>query len=157
MKIKKLSPNLRTLLIMGVKRAGSYSVPEVFAAVEEQMTGEEAAQAEAFLTWLTKSGLQFGHGNLEQRWAEWQASMGRTVPTPRAKQQSIHEALELPSPYHVRVAVEGHIEKVHYRLRIMSSPTGGAETVHALSVSWGPWQETSGEEWMRLAKRIIEP
>lgn len=79
------------------------------------------------------------------------------IKSTRPKQDSIHKALDLPSPYHVRVSVEGHIEKVHYRLRIMSSPTGGAETVWALSVSWGPWQETTGEEFMRLAKRIIEP
>lgn len=158
--MNKLSANLRTLLIMGVKRTGSYEVAEVFAAVEEAMTGAEAEASKAFLEWVVKTGNKFGHGNIDQRWAEWRASLGAPGKTVRKPSQNIHKALDLPSPYHVGVVVEGHIShsatnKPHYRLRIMHSPTGGAETVFAKSVSWGAWTEINKDEFNQLAKAIL--
>lgn len=68
---------------------------------------------------------------------------------------SIHQMLNLPSGYRVHISVEGYIENVHYSLRLMRTDTLGQQAVHAVSVSWGPWQETSGDEFMRLAKRIL--
>lgn len=72
-----------------------------------------------------------------------------------AKNPSIHQALSLPSGYRVHAAVDGYIENHHYRLRMMRTDTHGQIITWALSHSWGPWQETTGEEFTRLAKQIL--
>lgn len=68
---------------------------------------------------------------------------------------SIHQALKLPSGYRIHVAVDGYVENVHYSLRMLRTDTHGQMAVHAISPSWGAWQETDGVEFMRVAKLIL--
>jgi hypothetical protein len=78
-KVKRLTANLRTLLLMGVSRAGSYNPDDVLPSVEEMMTGPEVVAAEGFLSWLFTNGLTAGHGNIDSRWAEYAKSKGGTA------------------------------------------------------------------------------
>lgn len=75
---------------------------------------------------------------------------------------SIHKALNLPSKYAPRLVVEGHVstgesyfQSEHVALRMMTSPTLGAVTVWAKSVSWGPWSEIEAAEFRDLASKIL--
>lgn len=70
-------------------------------------------------------------------------------------EQSIHKALDLPSTYRVGIVVEGHIDVLHFRLRVMYPKTGGQEIVYARSVSWGAWTEIDRATYEGLALRII--
>lgn len=67
----------------------------------------------------------------------------------------IHEALHLPAPYRIRVSVEGYIDKTHWKLRFMASPTGGTMAVYAASQSFGEWCEISKASFQQLASLII--
>lgn len=70
----ELTDNLRTLILMGCKKGGSFKPEDALIAVEEMMTFQEHDLATAFLRWVVKNGKTFGHGNIDQVWAEHQAS-----------------------------------------------------------------------------------
>jgi hypothetical protein len=67
----KLSKRLQSLLIEAVKQEGSYDPEEALPYVEEQMTADEYKTAVAFLTWVNKNGKKFGHGNIQEVFAEF--------------------------------------------------------------------------------------
>lgn len=69
----KLTKKFETLLLMAVKQAGSYDPEQALSFVEEHMTVNESQSATAFLGWVQKTGKTFGHGNIGQRFKEWQA------------------------------------------------------------------------------------
>lgn len=80
----------------------------------------------------------------------------------RLKPESLHQSLNLPSGYHIAVSVEGHVDrsalpadKHHFRLRLMRSTTAGQVPVYALSESWGPWRESTVEEFTSISKEIL--
>jgi hypothetical protein len=70
----ELTEKLQTLLIDGVRRAGSYLPDNALPFVEESMTADEYENALAFLNWVNAHGKKFGHGNLQKIWAEWRKS-----------------------------------------------------------------------------------
>jgi hypothetical protein len=72
--MKKLTRNLRTLLLTAVEHAGSYDPNEALNYVEERMTLAEYQTASEFLSWINRSSLTFGHGTIEARFQEWQDS-----------------------------------------------------------------------------------
>lgn len=59
-------------LLTAVKSAGSYAPDECLHYVEEMMTAAEIRKAEAFLKWVVANDRDFGHGNIEQVYAEFQ-------------------------------------------------------------------------------------
>ncbi|RDJ34928.1 MAG: hypothetical protein DWQ19_08830 [Crenarchaeota archaeon] len=65
-----LSDKLRTLLLKGASQAGGFDPDEVFPYIEEQLTQAEYLTAQLFLTWICENNLTFGHGNIQQRFAE---------------------------------------------------------------------------------------
>lgn len=77
--------------------------------------------------------------------------------TVQRKIPSVHEQLKLQSTYKMRVTVDGHIDKTHYRLRGLASQTGGTMIVYAKSVNWGNWQEINRAEFEQLGAKIINP
>ena len=70
----ELSDKLRTLILMGCKQGGSFKPEEALIGVEESMTASEHNLATAFLRWVVDNNKKFGHGNIDQVWAEHQAS-----------------------------------------------------------------------------------
>ena len=70
----KLSSKLETLLVMGVKAAGSYDPMNALGTVEERMTPREFAMAAEFLNWIVVNKLTFGHGNIRDRFRQFQAT-----------------------------------------------------------------------------------
>lgn len=69
-----LDPKLEMILLQGPKSSGNYRYPDAILEFQEMMTGTEHDLAESFLNWITKNALNYGHGNLRKRWAEWQKS-----------------------------------------------------------------------------------
>jgi len=67
----KLSPKLQTLLLMGVKTAGSYDPTSALGTVEEEMTPQEVATAAKFLNWVVANKLTFGRGNIRERFRQF--------------------------------------------------------------------------------------
>lgn len=63
---------LRTLLLMGVKQAGSYDPAEVLIYIEEMLSFPDIDVAGDFLKWCHKNGRKFGHGNIEKVFQDFQ-------------------------------------------------------------------------------------
>ena len=78
----QLSSKLKTLLMMGVKAAGSYNAMNALPPIEEQMTSREFATAAAFLSWVVANQLTFGRGNIHERFQQFLASHS-TLPAKR--------------------------------------------------------------------------
>jgi hypothetical protein len=70
----KLSSKLETLVLMGVKTAGSYDPINALGTVEEQMTPQEVATAAEFLSWIVANKLAFGRGNIRRRFQQFGAA-----------------------------------------------------------------------------------
>ena len=70
----KLSSKFETLLVMGVKTAGSYDPIHALSTVEEQMTPQEVATAAKFLNWIVANKLTFGRGNIRERFQQFEAA-----------------------------------------------------------------------------------
>ncbi len=68
----QLSEKLQTLLVMGVKTAGSYDPMNALTPIEEQLTPREFATATEFLNWIAASKLTFGHGNIRELFRQFQ-------------------------------------------------------------------------------------
>jgi hypothetical protein len=67
---------LRTLLLMGVRHAGSYDPDDVLPYFEESLTFSECETTRDFLSWCHTNNKKFGHGTIDDRWAEF---MGEVV------------------------------------------------------------------------------
>jgi hypothetical protein len=67
----KLSSKLETLLVKGVKTAGSYDPMSALGTIEEEMTLQEAATATKFLNWIVANKLTFGRGNIRERFRQF--------------------------------------------------------------------------------------
>lgn len=65
---------LRTLLLMGVKQAGSYNPEDALLSVEESMTVADSQTAWKFLGWCHENGRKFGHGTIDKVFADWKAA-----------------------------------------------------------------------------------
>ena len=70
----KLSSKLETLLVMGVKAAGSFEPMSALCTVEERMTLQEVATAAEFLNWIVANKLTFGRGNIRERFQQFEAA-----------------------------------------------------------------------------------
>lgn len=68
---KKLTKNLKNLILLGVQRAGRYNTEEVLSHVEERMSFTESVTAEKFLNWAAENKKTFGHGNIDAVYAEF--------------------------------------------------------------------------------------
>jgi hypothetical protein len=71
---KQLSGKCKTLLLSGVKQAGSYKPEEVMVFIEEMLTFREFNIVSAFLKWVVSNGREFGHGNVDNTYQEFRAS-----------------------------------------------------------------------------------
>ena len=67
---EKKMTKVQVLIHMATKQAGTYNPDEALPYVEEQMTVDEAREAQAFLTWVVKTKARFGW-NLPEVWAQW--------------------------------------------------------------------------------------
>ena len=76
----KLGDRNYTLISMGCKTTGTYEPDECLGPVEEQMYIEELPTIQAFLQWCHDTGKAFGHGNYEERFAEWLKVPGQPGP-----------------------------------------------------------------------------
>ena len=69
--MKTLSSRLYGLIAEGVKMTGTYDPDETLPAFEEQLTIAECAEITGFLRWCHENGKAFGHGNYQERFAEF--------------------------------------------------------------------------------------
>ena len=72
--MKKLGAGNYALISMGVKTFGSYDPDEIFCMFEEQLYMGEASEIYNFLKWCHDNDKGFGHGNYEERFAEFKKS-----------------------------------------------------------------------------------
>ncbi len=63
------------LISIGVKICGTYNPDEIFCYFEEQLYVDEATEIYDFLKWCHDNDKHFGHGNYEERFAEFKASI----------------------------------------------------------------------------------
>jgi hypothetical protein len=68
--MKKLGERNFEIILRGLEM-GSYDPDEIFYLFEERLRINEADEIHAFLTWCHKEGKGFGHGNYEERFAEF--------------------------------------------------------------------------------------
>lgn len=71
MSSKQLGEPLRTLLLMGVKQAGTFNPEDALLSIEEQLTNDDYITATPFLRWCHHNKKAFGHGNIDARFAEY--------------------------------------------------------------------------------------
>jgi len=70
--MKRLSKKLETLILMGVRDAGSYDPDEALIRYEEQMTCQESDVARGFLSWVNEDREKRGFGyNIRERFSEY--------------------------------------------------------------------------------------
>ena len=69
--MKTLSQRLYGLISDGVKMTGTYDPDETLPAFEERLTLPEAEEIEKFLRWCHDNRKAFGHGNYQERFAEF--------------------------------------------------------------------------------------
>ena len=62
---------MRHILLEGASCSGSFEPREVLGMFAEQMTFEEYWKAEGFLQWICSNDLSYGHGNLEELYAQF--------------------------------------------------------------------------------------
>ena len=72
----QLSERLQGLIHQGVKTFGTYDPKEVVPLFEEELTLDELEAAQGFLGWVHENGKQFGWGNIDKVWREYQRSGG---------------------------------------------------------------------------------
>jgi hypothetical protein len=65
-----------------------YPPADALLPVEEHMTSAEIMQATAFLEWLHRHGLTFGHGTIDLRWTEFKRKLA-----PATKDEAYQHAL----------------------------------------------------------------
>lgn len=68
----RLTSKLETLMLMAVKAAGSYDATPALSRVEAHLTPREFATAAEFLNWIVANKLTFGHGNIRDRFQQFQ-------------------------------------------------------------------------------------
>lgn len=71
--MKPLSAKLVHLLLLAVRSTGSYNPDETLPCFEEHLTAPEYKLAEKFLIWICDSKQTFGHGNIQEKFAEFKA------------------------------------------------------------------------------------
>lgn len=69
--MQQLGERNYALISIGAKTCGNYK--EAYCFIEESLYIHEAEEIEAFLTWCQDTGKHFGHGNYEERFAEFKA------------------------------------------------------------------------------------
>jgi hypothetical protein len=67
----RLEPVVKTLLLLGVNRAGSYCPEDVLLHIEEAMNLAQYNVAVPFLRWAHATGEKFGTGNIEKQYAKY--------------------------------------------------------------------------------------
>jgi len=72
--MQELGDRNYALISRGAKACGSYDPAEILVFFEEQLYTTEAKEITAFLQWCHDNDLTFGHGNYEQRFAEFKAA-----------------------------------------------------------------------------------
>lgn len=73
----KLTRLVQYVLLDGPKQTGSYDPEEIMPRYEERLTGYEDEIVRTFLAWVNEDedARHYGHGNLESRFKEWEASL----------------------------------------------------------------------------------
>lgn len=64
-----------SLISRGVKTHGSYDPNEIFYMFEEELYTDEVDEISDFLQWCHDNKKYFGHGNYEERFAEFKKSL----------------------------------------------------------------------------------
>jgi hypothetical protein len=72
--MKRLGRHRYALIAQACKACGTYDPDVIMGMFEEHLTLGEASLIRAFLGWCHDMGKTFGHGNYEERWAEWRAT-----------------------------------------------------------------------------------
>ena len=70
--MKQLGDRNYALIEVGAKTTGDYE--EAYYYIEESLYVDEAPEINAFLLWCKSTGKTFGHGNYEERFAEFKAA-----------------------------------------------------------------------------------
>ncbi len=76
MSMTKLGDRNYALISIGAKTFGTYEPAVMMGIFEEQLYIDEAGEIQAFLQWCHDNGKCFGHGNYEERFAEFKAASG---------------------------------------------------------------------------------
>ncbi len=74
--MEQLGERNYALITRGVKCEGSYDPDKIFYMFEEDLFTDEYEEIEAFLRWCHEKKKYFGHGNYEERFAEFKKSQG---------------------------------------------------------------------------------
>ncbi len=72
--MKILGDRNYALIEIGAKGCGTYEPCEILPFFEEQLYIDEAEEVTAFLQWCHDNDKAFGHGNYEERFAEFKAA-----------------------------------------------------------------------------------
>lgn len=68
-----LPRHVEMLMLEAARTTGTLKADEFLPCIEERLTLEECETVRAFLGWLTRHGLTFGHGNIQARYAAFRA------------------------------------------------------------------------------------
>jgi hypothetical protein len=71
--VRPMQEPLRTLVLEGMKMAGSTDAAEVLTYIEESLTPPQFREVENFCKWLQKNSLTVGHGTISLRWDEFKS------------------------------------------------------------------------------------
>lgn len=87
--VRPMKEPLRTLVLEGMKMAGSIDAAEVLTYIEEQLTPTEFREVEQFCKWLRKNSLTVGHGTISLRWEEFKSKR-----TPASQEEAYQWAIK---------------------------------------------------------------
>ena len=73
--MNKLGDRNYALISIGAKTFGTYEPSVMMCIFEEQLYIDEVEEVQAFLQWCHDNGKAFGHGNYEERFAEFKAAL----------------------------------------------------------------------------------
>ena len=73
-KVPPMIEPLRTLVLEGIKMAGSLDAAEVLTYIEERLSVIDFGNVASFLKWLKTNSLSVGYGTIDLRWNEYWSS-----------------------------------------------------------------------------------
>jgi hypothetical protein len=71
--VRPMQEPLRSLVLEGMKMAGSIDSAEVLTFIEESLTPQQFREVDNFCKWLKKNSLTVGHGTISLRWDEFKS------------------------------------------------------------------------------------
>jgi hypothetical protein len=93
--MKPMREPLKSRLLTGIQRSGTYQLPDVVKSIEKRMNSADLKMAERFLNWIVANNVSVGPGTIDVRFHEFKKKL---KPVSDVAAVDISAALSVASP-----------------------------------------------------------